>query len=242
MKLKISKENYIKFKELKNIKENPWIIELSLIKKTIKYVNYIKWIPWLKMIAIWNSVAMNNANNNSDIDLFIITDQKRLWLTRIIITFIFQILWIRKTKNKHKERFCLSFFITTNSLSFENIKIENDIYLYFWILYLKPILNYDNSWKNFLKANEEWCDFDNYQRIKEYNQKYIKYKKAIFTNNLNWTFLDYTDNLFKKIFLKRALKKAINLWNPFGIIINDDILKFHDNDTRIEIRDKIFTN
>jgi hypothetical protein len=57
---------------------------------------------------------MNCASENSDIDLFIITSPDRLWLTRLMVTFIFQVLGKRKTAKKHKDNFCLSFFATTD--------------------------------------------------------------------------------------------------------------------------------
>ncbi len=235
--LSFTKENFEKFKKIQNIKEKPWNIEKTLIEKTIKYVNFIKWIPWLKMIAIWNSVAMNSANIESDIDLFIITSQKRLWIVRIFITFIFQILSVRKTKNKHKEKFCLSFFCTTSALNFENIAIENDIYLYYWIAYLKPILNYNNTWEKFIEKNSKWCDFSKLVEIIENNKKciYYKWNKEIKNNFI----LDFLENILKNIFIKKSLKSYNNLENNFWVIINYDMLKFHDNDKRKKIRDTI---
>jgi hypothetical protein len=57
---------------------------------------------------------MNCNSEDSDIDLFVVTEKNRLWLVRILITIIFSVLMVRKTKTKHKKRFCLSFFVTTS--------------------------------------------------------------------------------------------------------------------------------
>lgn len=38
---------------------------------------------------------------------------------------------------------------------------------------------------------------------------------------------------------RKALKKYNRLGNPWGVIISDEVLKFHDNDQRKIIRDRI---
>lgn len=235
--LNFTTEELEKFRKLQNSKDNPWDIEKKLIEKTIKYVNYIKWAPWLKMIAIWNSVAMNSANDESDIDLFIVAAPNRIWIVRILITLIFQVLWVRKTDKHHKGRFCLSFFCTTNALNFESIAIENDIYLYNRILSLKPILNYDNTYQKFIEENSKWMkinyEFKEWQLIKIQN-------KSSSINEWQSLILNFLEKLLKSIFFSKTKKTFEKLWKPFWVIINEDILKFHNDDKRIKIRNKIF--
>jgi len=214
-----------------NIKDEPSSIENNLIKKTIKYIKYIKWIPGIQMIGVCNSVSMNAATNKSDIDLFIITSPNKIWLVRIFITAIFQILGVRKTKNKHAWKFCLSFFVTTKWLDFSNFALENDIYLYFWTIYLKPILNYDNSYEKFINTNSSWANFDEYKQIITDNKKYIKYSWKTFWDNSK--ILNLINKAIKKMFIWKTLKHYKKIWKPFWIIIGDDILKFHDKDERV---------
>lgn len=237
MLLNFWEKDFIKFKSTLNLENSPSSIEKTLIKKSEKYIKFVKYIPWLKMVSIWNSVAMNGANENSDIDLFIVTSPNRLWIVRILITFMFQIFWVRKTRNKHKARFCLSFFTTTNNLNLNHIAIENDIYLYYWMIFLKPILNYDNTWEHFIEENKIWCDFLQYQSIIETNRNYIVYSKQ--TSNYNSLILNYFEKLLKLIFLPKTKKSFNKLWKPFWVVINDNMLKFHNNDKRKEIRDSI---
>lgn len=165
-----------KFKKYFHIKKELWEIDKAFLSKTKKYIQYIKWIPWLKMIAVWNSISMHAWTPESDIDLFIVTTPESMWINRIIITFIFSLLWVRKTDKKHAGMFCLSFFATTNALNFNNWKLHDDIYLYFWIIYLKPILSYDNTYELFLKENSSWADFSLYQDIIEKNKTFISYQ------------------------------------------------------------------
>jgi predicted nucleotidyltransferase len=173
---KFSKYQHKKFISHLWVKDKPGKIEKTFYKKTEKYLRFIKWIPGLKMIWIWNSISMNCASKNSDIDLFIVTSPHAMWLNRIIITLVFSVLWVRKTDKHHAGRFCLSFFATTTWLNFKSWKIKDDIYLYFWIVYFKPIIDFDSTYRSFLKQNSSWADFSEYSSITKNNKKYIKYK------------------------------------------------------------------
>lgn len=238
--LTYSKIDHIKFKEYLEIKDEPWNIENILVKKTRKYTKFIKNIPWIKMVAIWNSVAMNYATKESDIDLFIITSKNRLWLVRVLTTLIFSALWLRKTSKNHAWKFCLSFFVTTDWMNLWDFAIENDIYLYFWMIYLKPIINYNNAYENFINLNRSWADFTEFEDIIENNKWFVKYEW-----NSIWDWLktlDFIDKILKFLLQSRAIKKYEQLWKPYWIVIWKNILKFHDDDKRVEFREKILAN
>lgn len=225
-----------KFKKYFKIKELPWKNDKELFEKTYTYINYIKWIPWIKFIWVWNSTSMFASKETSDIDLFIITTENRLWFVRILITFIFQLLWVRKNAKNHEKRFCLSFFSTLSWMNFKTFALEKDIYLYFRIVYLKPILNYDNTFEKFI-SSQDWADFSMYENEIQKNKNFIQFSWNSFWNNCK--FFDVIDKLFKKIFLPKTIKNFEKLNKPYWIIINDNLLKFHDNDQRKEIKNKL---
>lgn len=237
MKQIFSEKIFENFKKEFQVKEDFSEIEKKYLEKAYKYINFIKWIPWLKMIWIGNSLAMKSASKSSDIDLFIVTEKNAMWFCRILITFIFQILGVRKNEKNHAGRFCLSFFATTDWMDFSNFKIENDIYLYFRIVYFKPILDYDNTYKNFLEKNKSWANFDDYENILKENEKFIKFRKKTskFWNKIIWFF----DKILKKIFLPKTQKHFEKIGKPYGVIITDDLLKFHNDDIRKEISKKL---
>ena len=227
-----------KFLDYFKAKDNPSDIEKLFYDKANKYIWYIKWVPWIRMIAIGNSISMNSAKKTSDIDLFIITTNNSMWFVRIIITLIFSVLKVRKTENKHAWMFCLSFFVATGWMNFESWKINNDIYLYFWVLYLKPILNYNNTYENFINENKYyWMDIKWYEDLIENNKKYIKYSYN--KKNWNWVIIKFLNKIFKFLFLPKTLKHYEKIWKPYWIIINDNILKFHNWDIRQKISNEL---
>jgi len=237
-----------KFRDLMGIKELPSNYELELIEKTQNYSKYISWIPWLQMLAVCNSLSMYATKEKwSDIDLFIITSKNRLWSVRILVTLIFHILWVRRHWNKIKERFCLSFFIDETAMNFSNFAIENDVYLYYWIQYLKPIVNKNDTYERFIEANEElWIDKE---KLDKDSVKYLIYYRpptpASFLwrikliRNIKTYFWNIFEQICKNTFLPKTLAHKKKLWDPWGLIVGDHILKFHDNDRRREIRGKV---
>jgi len=68
-------------------------------------------------------------------------------------------------------------------MDFSSFKIDNDIYLYFWIVYFKPIADYSNTYEKFLEKNNSWANFNDYKEIIEENKKFIKYKRKAWFNN-----------------------------------------------------------
>src|SRR4030065_667476 len=66
----------------------------------------LAFIPTIDLVALTGAVAMNNANENSDIDLLIVTKKGTLWTTRIIAHEIAQVIPL-VNKEKTYEKFIL---------------------------------------------------------------------------------------------------------------------------------------
>jgi hypothetical protein len=95
-------------------------------------------------------------------------------------------------------------------MDFSSWKLENDIYLYFWIVYLKPILDYNLAYQSFLTINSKWANWNEFNDIIEENRKYIKYSKI--TSDKNDVkklsiIVKFLDKILKKIFLPKTLRQ-----------------------------------
>jgi hypothetical protein len=162
-----------------------------------------------------------------------------MWLVRILVTLIFQILWVRKNKKNHAKRFCLSFFCEIEGLDFSSFALEKDPYLYFWILYFKPILDFWNTYDLFIEKNSSWADFSEFENIIKNNKKYIKFTKKTPLSAKGEGLGMRANNLFKKIFLPRTLKHFNKINKPYWIIISDVMLKFHNWDIREQTKKEL---
>lgn len=218
-------------KKLLKVKKWPGKYEIELWKKVARFTPLFAKIPGILCVCVCNSLAMNAVHKNSDIDLFIITKKNRLWTVRILITLLLFIKGERKTAKHHAWKFCLSFFITENAFDFENISIKNDIYLSYWMEHLTPIINRRGSYEAFLYEN--W--------LKTEKKFSLNDAIKIQSPKIYTLFWDIFETWVKSIFLPRTKKSFQKLWKPFWVIITDDMLKFHDQDRRKEIRDFIFS-
>lgn len=151
------------------VKQFPNEREIELFHRAGKYIQKLTWIPGIEMIAVVNSLSMYATHEDSDIDLFIVTEPDMIWFVRFCITtqLFFHGVW------RHGEdirgNFCLSFFVTTEALDMKEIALDNDIYLYYWISSMKPIYERDNTYDSFLDMNN-WVSIPPQQ--KEENQEF----------------------------------------------------------------------
>lgn len=199
--------------------------------------------PQIQMVALCNSRAMSEADENSDIDLFIIVKKGNLWTARYIVTVLSSLLGIRR-RNTHglqkwspkyikrtKDKFCLSFFITEEHLSLNDIRLQpEDPYLDRWIYTLIPLVNKNAIYEHFMEAN--WIE-PTYSPI---NSSWRVF--CIKLGNI-FGFLSLFEGIIKKLWLPRTQKTYERLWKPWGVFISDTMLKFHDNDQRKNYRDSI---
>jgi len=205
------------------------------LEKAWKYVPMLRFLPGVRAVAVCNSVAMGTATEDSDIDLLIITDSKKLWTARVFCTIFFHLLGLRRHGKKIAGRFCLSFFITESAMNFERIALlPRDPYLAFWISTLHPIFGRDvflrlaEKNRNFVKKNAG-IPLLFLEKIREEPKK-----RPFFQRFLEKIFEKQWEYVLKKIFLPRAIRKKRKLKDDSGIILSEHILKFHNSDKRKE--------
>lgn len=86
------------------------------IKKLRKIVWLIRFIPFVRMIGITGRLAMKNTGKESDWDLFVILKKGKIWTGRTLLTVGIHLIGKRRHGNKIKDRICLNYFITEESL------------------------------------------------------------------------------------------------------------------------------
>lgn len=221
-----------KFSHFIGAKKYPNEREKSMFERANFYIDKIKNIRGIKLVAICNSLSMNATNEHSDIDLFIVTHEKMIWYVRFFVTFWLWKWWVWRKWDDIANNFCLSFFATENALNTENFSISDDIYLYFWTYFLRPILNYDNTYEKFLQKNS-WIAWNESQTLE--NKSYIKILGK--AKKVRWYHI-FVNNFLRFFIKRKTMKNYIKQNRPSGVIISDDMLKFHDKDQREHIKKK----
>lgn len=127
----------------KKIKKAQWVARLLAL------------IDGVKMIAVCSNLGYLNADEEADIDFFVVSEAGKIWSVRFWSVFWMKILGQRPSPKKTKNKICLSYFVTDDNLNLEETKIgEPDIHLIYLLAQYLPLYSEDNLWKKFTVAND----------------------------------------------------------------------------------------
>ena len=215
-------------------------------KKIYKILKILQVVPFVKMIAVCNSLAIDNSKEEADIDFFIVIEKGRIWLTRFLITFL---VWIKgewRHKEKIANKICLSFYITDDALNLEQIAIKPyDIYLANWVTQLKPVYYENQIYRDFVFKNlwvknylMNFGKILNYHRPEFKKNRFLSFVKELSEKILKGFFGNLIEKLLRFFQKSRISHKATQHEIPTAVIVSDKMLKFHENDKREFFQEK----
>jgi len=111
-------------------------------------------LPFVKMVGITGALAMQNAQASSDIDLIIICSSRTLWTTRLIATFILDILKVPRRRyglKDQKDRLCLNMWLDEEDLSWD--KKDRNVYTAHEICQIVPLVNKKRTYERLIWEN-----------------------------------------------------------------------------------------
>lgn len=134
-------------------------------------------IPTVQFISLTGSLAMNNADEQSDIDLMIITKKKTLWITRLLVKLLslMKSLPVRSAgRGCAQNTICLNMWLDEDNLSIPQ-NMQN-IYTAHEVLQIVPLVDKNDTFNRFLEANEWALDYwsSAEQRLTIYDVRFKK--------------------------------------------------------------------
>lgn len=151
------------------LKGKEGVVYKRLLKKRIsarkiqiakKAADILSIVPTIKMVAMTGSLAMENASDDSDIDLLIVTTNSTLWTTRII-AYVFLKLFgtkIRKPKDKNqKDKLCMNIWLDEKALSWP--PQDRNVYTAHEIAQIKPLVSKNKTYEKFIYENRWMGEF-----------------------------------------------------------------------------------
>jgi predicted nucleotidyltransferase len=142
---------------------------MLLMKKAAIAANVISKFPFVKSVCISGSLSKGYANEKSDIDFFIITEARRLWICRTLLHIYkkFTFLW----GSQHS--YCMNYFIDESMLCLE----EQNKFTATELATMKPVYNL-NVHSDLIAANSEWlaAEFPNKKWQTEHPFSDLKYR------------------------------------------------------------------
>ncbi len=89
-----------------------------------KAARYLSFVPTVQFIGISGGLAMLDAEEQDDIDFFVIVKRKTIFITRIWILGILQMLKLRRTRTDSNpaDKICVNFILDEDKLNFSKKK------------------------------------------------------------------------------------------------------------------------
>lgn len=180
---RLIKKNHIKSKGkryyLPGVKPVSWNLRekysKELISETTGIFKILKTIPYIKMACITGSVASHNAKKDDDIDVFIITEKDRTWITRFFVVMILKIIGKYATEKNNQGKVCCNIYLDESKMEWPQNK--RNIYIAREIITMQPVIDRENTYMNFLYKNIWVKDYFKNFPINEMN-KHMKLKNS----------------------------------------------------------------
>jgi len=114
----------------------------------------LSYIPTIRFIGISGSAALGNVTARDDIDLFIVTRRKALFLTRLWILAILELKHVRRRRNEINaaNKVCVNLLIDESNLQWPPHK--RDVYVAHEIAQVKPLFERKGMYRAFLQSNK----------------------------------------------------------------------------------------
>ena len=175
----------------------------ELLLKAKKISKLLYRFPYVRAVGVSGSVSKNFADEEADIDYFVITKANRLWIARTLLHLYKKIPFV-KGRNQW---YCMNYFVDEAILQVE----EKNIYTATELVTLKPMYG-NGAMKNFFEANQ-WAapyfpnlDFSTITQTNRVSPGWLKRISEFMLNNKigNWL-----DNYFFRLTTKRWQLKEI---------------------------------
>jgi len=208
VKDKIIKENkgrYYLFRSKTVNWDKRYKISKNKIYKSKDVFKSLSKIPWIRMLAVTGSVSNYSASSNNDIDLFIITKNNRLWLTRFFVVLILKIY--KKYRLDSKNDLCPNLYLTESEMTWPNE--DRNIYIAHSIITMQPIINKDSTYFRFLTKNFWIFDYFKHFSLSTNENDFIKDLKLKHTKNHLFDLIETIFSAAQRIYMKSKITSEI---------------------------------
>lgn len=201
-------------------------------------------VPFLSQAFVTSTLAYDNVDKNSDIDLFLIGEQGRLWTVRAFLLFWLNLFGLRVRSKDKYAKFSPELFISNKNLDIHYSALDpnNDYPLSFWLVDVISIWP-NNSTNTFKQANY-WLKEQLPIAYRGSNEKDLpEVKPSWFMSSmkkiLSGKFGDWLEQklYYKQVEIIERNTKRLGA-NPV-VVTNADMIKLHFNDGRAKVIDYI---
>ncbi len=209
-------------------------IAVAKWKRARKVARMFRMIPTVTLVGVTGGLAMDNAREGDDIDLFFITRGGTLWITRMLATLLGEFTGVRRRPHERQvsDKVCLNMFMAEDALCLP--RVEHDLFAAHEVLQMVPIWERGGAYEKFLGANTWVRDFlPNAWRERMKSEQTTQKSEA----------KGFLLSVFYFVFrLLEPIARSLQLWymesKRTNEVIRSGLIRFHPQDARVWVREK----
>ncbi len=216
------------------LRQERYRLALTKLERAQRFAQTLARLPYVRAVFACNSLGLANARSESDIDFFILVKRGHVWAVRLLAAGWAKLRKLRPRPANRQDTFCLSFFLADDALNLHTLRLPADPYLTMWLATLVPLYDPAN-----LRA-QVWSENAWVQAALPHAQpRDLSAMRSASAWRATWAAplvgLAWFERLAEKIQQRVLAPNLRTLANQDSrVVMNDTMLKFHDNDRRAE--------
>jgi hypothetical protein len=221
--------------EIFHDRQERYRLALQKLDRAKRFTRTLIRIPFVRAVFACNSLGIANARAESDIDFFIIVRKGHVWAVRLLAAGWAKLRKLRPVPGNRADKFCLSFFLADDSLDISALRLPVDPYLTMWVATLVPVFDPKNLNAALWQANP-WVQ----QALPNAAPRERALQRHVSVSRVGYVLAPFLRSHAIEHFAERLQRRALapNLRELANrdtrVVLNDRMLKFHDNDRRQE--------
>ncbi len=208
----------------------------ALLRDLSRALSLITALPFVRMVALSGSLAHLNADDEADLDLFVITSRARVWSVTFSVLVLARLFGWRR-------RLCLNYVVSERALMVG----PADLFCANQIVHLQPVSGQD-VYANFLESNRFIERF--YPNFRPRNIGGRDFSPAVSTvrgaltaraaleSVLDWTIAPLYERVCRFVY-GRHLRRRAHTWRSRDQVrLEPECLKLHTSSHRREVMEK----
>lgn len=211
-------------------------VSRTLLAATRRPLALVAYMPFVRMAALSGSLAHLNAEDNADLDLFVITAPGRVWSVTLTTLVIARLLGWRR-------RLCLNYVVSERALMVS----PADLFSANQILHLRPVSG-AATYRRFVEANRFVARFypnfvarspgDRGPQPVLAGGPWWTVMKRVLERTLDWTLAPLYERSCRAIYRAHLRRRAHTWRSRDHVRLEDECLKLHTTSHRREVLDR----
>ncbi len=196
--------------------------------------------PFIRVVAVANSLAFDSMRRGSDIDLFVVTTRRRLYLARALLVIPLKLFRLRPHETQ-RSPVCVSFIVDDAHTDMTELLLPHDVYFAHWAASL--IVAYENG------VSDHHSDLRHIvtDAPPAYTQEYTSFTYRSWWSRCvsfiiqvvcDYDILERFAYTLQRWYLPASLKSIEAAQQRTGTIITPYMFKAHLHDERESLRDR----